>query len=93
MARRYKLNATDVMKAAMGTNTVSSATRLYKTRNSKGQIGYNRNGSSATGRMAEYGSTRAGGTTQTLGDGRGGKQATRRQRYYDVRVGMGLAGG
>lgn len=65
---------------------------------------------SATGRMAEEGSTRAGGKTWTMTpknddgspvlDSRGNARqsgrsqtATRRQRYYDVRVGLGLVGG
>ena len=93
MARRNKLSPTTILNAAMGANASSSATRLVKSRNSKGQITYGRNGSSTRGRMAAPGESRAGGTTQTLGNGRGGAQATRRQRYYDVRVGLGLAGG
>lgn len=92
MARRKRIQ--DVLKNAMGQNTVSSATTLRRTRNKQtGRIEYQRNSTSARGRMSEYGSTRAGGTTQTLGDGRGGGQATRRQRYYDIRKGLGLAGG
>ena len=35
----------------------------------------------------------ASGATQTLGGGRGGRLTSRRKRYYDVRVGLGLAGG
>lgn len=57
--------------------------------------------SSVTGRMSDNGRT-AGGSTNTFTyrdengerhSGRGGKLATRRQRYYDIRVGLGLAGG
>lgn len=47
---------------------------------------------SVTGRMSVNGRT-AGGQAQTLGDGRQGRMASRRQRYYDVRKGLGLAGG
>lgn len=47
---------------------------------------------SVTGKMSANGRT-AGGQAQTLGNGRGGKLTTRRKRYYDVRVGLGLAGG
>lgn len=60
-------------------------------------------GRSATGRMAVEGDTRAGGKTWTFtekdDDGNTIRQsgrsntADRRQRYYDVRVGLGLAGG
>lgn len=55
-------------------------------------------GVSVRGRMAgpksEKGNYRlAGGTTQTVGDGRGGQLTNRRNRYYDVRLGLGLAGG
>ena len=59
--------------------------------------------SSARGRMAVEGSTRAGGNTWTFTqkDDNGNtvrqsgrsQTATRRQRYYDVRVGLGLMGG
>ena len=54
--------------------------------------------SSATGKMSTNGRT-AGGSTQAFSRSRGGKLgrrgnlATRRQRYYDVRVGLGLSGG
>lgn len=47
---------------------------------------------SVRGRASGNGRT-AGGTMQTLGDGRGGMNVSRRRRYYDVRVGLGLAGG
>lgn len=58
---------------------------------------------SATGRMAVEGSSRAGGNTWTFTEkdengntirqsGRSGI-ASRRKRYYDVRVGLGMVGG
>lgn len=52
----------------------------------------------ASGRMSVNGRT-AGGRTWTFTDKENGRQsgrskmASRRQRYYDVRVGLGLAGG
>lgn len=58
--------------------------------------------SSATGRLSEDGRTAGGKTwTMTAKDENGNTiaqsgrnhTATRRQRYYDVRVGLGLAGG
>lgn len=57
--------------------------------------GYTR---SKTGKLSTNGRT-AGGSTYTFSDKDKGRQsgrsglATRRQRYYDVRVGLGLAGG
>lgn len=58
--------------------------------------------SSKHGRMSDNGNTAGGSTwTMTAKDADGNKIAqsgrnkiaTRRQRYYDVRVGLGLAGG
>lgn len=57
--------------------------------------------SSSTGRMSTNGRTAGGSTwtfTQKNADGTKkqsgrNKIATRRQRYYDIRVGLGLAGG
>lgn len=59
--------------------------------------------STRSGRMAEEGSTRAGGTTwtftqkdengNTIRQSGRSMTATRRQRYYDVRRGLGMAGG
>ena len=57
--------------------------------------GYTR---TASGRMSVDGK-RAGGSTWTFTDKDKGRQsgrsqiASRRQRYYDVRVGLGMAGG
>lgn len=54
--------------------------------------------STKSGRMSTNGSS-AGGTTWTFTDKENGRQsgrsamASRRQRYYDIRVGLGLAGG
>ena len=48
--------------------------------------------SSVRGRASSNGRT-AGGSMQTLGGGRGGQMTSRRKRYYDIRVGLGLAGG
>lgn len=60
-------------------------------------------GRSARGRLAAEGSSNANsGRTHSMSyydengnrkSGRGGQLASRRQRYYDVRVGLGLAGG
>ena len=53
---------------------------------------------SATGRMSTNGQT-AGGSTWTFSDRENGRQsgrstmASRRQRYYDVRRGLGMVGG
>lgn len=58
---------------------------------------------SKTGRMAVEGSNRAGGNTwtftqkdengNTIRQSGRSSTATRRQRYYDVRVGLGMVGG
>ncbi len=54
--------------------------------------------STKSGRMSANGKS-AGGYTHTFSDKESGRQsgrskmASRRQRYYDVRIGLGLAGG
>jgi len=53
----------------------------------------NQAASSYRGSSMNTATGRYSGATQTLGDGREGKLTSRRKRYYDVRVGLGLSGG
>lgn len=87
-----------------GMNPAFSATHNVPAKDSNGKWGESRTPytQSTTGRMSIDG-RRAGGSTWTMtqkdDDGNKIRQsgrskiATRRQRYYDVRKGLGLAGG
>ena len=86
---------------AWNLNTSNRATNgRFKKKGTGGDIGtYTR---STTGRLSANGRTAGGSTwTMTAKDENGNtiaqsgrnKIATRRQRYYDIRVGLGLAGG
>ena len=89
------------MRAAWNLNNNGRGTRTRNVttgrfQNEKGNVQtYTR---SASGKMSVNGQT-AGGNTWTFSDKDRGRQsgrsqmASRRQRYYDVRVGLGLAGG
>ncbi len=103
MARRKKLeyldsqNAQQVANRGMNAAFTQASGVLAKGENGKWSDvgGYTR---SATGKLSTNGRT-AGGSTWTFSDKDKGRQsgrsqiATRRQRYYDVRVGLGMAGG
>ena len=100
MARKKSI--TNTLSNAMGANAATSAVRLNRVRTSGGRFSYARNSTSTRGRMTDGVSSRAGGVTNTMSmgtgsgntTGRGGDtNVTRRQRYYDVRVGLGLVGG
>ena len=103
MARRKKLeylnsqNAQEV--ANRGLNAAFTQARGILQKGEDGK--WTENGgytSSKRGRLSTNGKT-AGGSTWTFSDKDKGRQsgrsqiATRRQRYYDVRVGLGMAGG
>lgn len=98
--RKEYLNSQNAQSVAnRGLNAAFTQANGQLVRDANGKwsqgAGYTR---SARGRMSTNGAT-AGGSTWTFTDKDRGRQsgrsqiATRRQRYYDVRKGLGMVGG